>query len=242
MKYNRAQSLEIWNRAKTFDDILKLQAMFLRGQLLGTPDFAARLFPDTQPFVPYLIGLLDYEIISIGGQGPVVSSAKKVRGSYTTVKIPREFQKLPSFYCAIRQRQHLKLLVPKHLIPLMIKHAPSEWVIVSKNGVEQISPRKLLSKITVSQVRCDAIKSNVAARRWRNATSWRYYQNFAYFDPDMDYKPGQQFYPYIFANYDSVDIVDTDWQSNRNLAADILALVTRIAEETGQGLRRRDEA
>ncbi len=223
MVLTREKTLKLWNEAKSFDDLLILQERFLRGEIMGTPDWGRLLFEDTRPFIPFLIAMLrEFHIFSVGGQGLLWTKTRQLHNEkYTTTNIPREFHNLPTFYCQVRQRQHLELLIPKKLLsyvfPLINK---------SKNFVISYD-RKILSQtkmhtISVTQVKCDVEKKNVVTRRWRNTRRLTFSHDYSYFEPAAEYPLGRKLYPWIIKNYDIIDIVDLDWTSKFNLAQMIL--------------------
>lgn len=218
MRYNRRETVKLWNQAQNFRDILNLHRMFLRGDLCGTPDWPRRLFADTKPFVPYLIELLEFGVISILGQGYIEPRISKVRKVYTTVNIPKEFRKGDAF-CQVRQRQHLGILMPKKLIEPFISRAKHLHVVW----------RNAPDKVAVSQARCDVVKSNVETRKWRTVTKMGGLDDFGYFDPGENYKPGAKLFPMMKREYEVIHVIDLNWGiPSTNLAREILNIIVRI--------------
>lgn len=57
-----------WKRVKTFDDLVRVNAAFVRGDLKRSPYHAGPLMPDSLPLVPNLLALHRLGLVTTSGQ------------------------------------------------------------------------------------------------------------------------------------------------------------------------------
>ena len=239
-KYNRKESLEIWKLGQNFMDFLHLQRMFLNNILFGTPDYGAYLYPDSQPFVNGLNKLLNYGIFSFNGQGNVAQHTRRIKDiNYTTMSIPEDCENC--FY-QTRQRQWLKLFMPKTYIEKFIQTAQLEkkpWIVISDKMVylSEKLPKKYREEfnlnihVPTSMLRCHKELEQLTSQHWRVRTAIKFRHELDFPDSENfpEYFPGLD--KLILENLANILIIDLDFNNNfkTNLADDILKIVESIA-------------
>ena len=57
-----------WKRVKTFDDLVRVNATFVRGKLKLSPYSCGPLMPDSLPLVPNLLALHQFGLVTTNGQ------------------------------------------------------------------------------------------------------------------------------------------------------------------------------
>lgn len=69
-----------WERVKTFDDLVRVNAAFVRGDLKRSPYHCSPLMPDSLPLVPNLLALHRLGLVTTCGQSNECKYGKPTRG------------------------------------------------------------------------------------------------------------------------------------------------------------------
>ncbi len=96
----------MWNNIHSYEDLLKVNVMFLRGELKETPYHLGPLEPDSIPLIDELIEMHNLRMLSVNGQGGLC-----IYGDYAPPFRSYNGELLGDWYYDVEQRAYVEFYI-----------------------------------------------------------------------------------------------------------------------------------